>query len=214
MATYGTGARLAAVRGDLDSARERLAAGERIAADLSLPRLAARVVNERVRLGLPITDTERQALDRLPPYTVQRNATLAVASELAHDSAIRLLLAERSPAAARQACDRAEHLAREVSRQARPRALLYAELLLGGCLSASGQTVRAAELLAPVVSRCARLGLVRVVVDSGRELQPVVETLAGAPSTAQLPRWFLQQVLAQFESVPPNRSRQIEDEIP
>ncbi|WP_051183100.1 hypothetical protein [Nocardia vinacea] len=211
MATYGTGARLAAVRGDLDTAQQRLAAGAKIAADLSLPRLAARIVNERVRLGLPITDTERETLDNLPPYTVQPTATLAIASELARDSAIRLLLAESSPAAAQQACDKAEHFVREISRQTRPRALLLAELLRGCCLSAIGQTGRAAELLAPALSHCATLGLARLVADSGRQLQPVLETLAGAPSEAGLPRSFLLQVLAQFEPALPNRSSRSDD---
>ncbi|MFI7669543.1 protein kinase [Nocardia sp. NPDC049526] len=211
MATYGTGARLAAVRGDLDRAQQRLAAGAKIAADLSLPRLAARIVNERVRLGLPITVSERQVLDNLAPYTAQPTATLAIASELEHDSAIRLLLAEPSPAAAQQALDRAEHLVREISRQTRPRALLLAELLRGCCLSATGQKVRAAELLAPALSHCAGLGLARLVADSGRQLQPVLETLAEAPSAAGLPRSFLLQVLAQFEPALPNRSRRSED---
>ncbi|WP_329407122.1 protein kinase [Nocardia vinacea] len=200
MATYGTGARLAAVRGDLEGAQQRLAAGAKVAADLSLPRLAARIVNERVRLGLPISGTDQQTLEGLPPYTAQPNATLAVASEFAHDSAIRLLLSEQSPAAAQLACDQAEHLVREISRQRRPRALLLAELLRGCCLSATGQTVRAIELLAPVLSVCAKLGLVRLVADSGRQLQPVLEGLASAPTAAGLPRSFMLQVLAQYDA--------------
>ncbi|GGO00727.1 serine/threonine-protein kinase [Nocardia rhizosphaerihabitans] len=212
LATYGTGARVAAVRGDLDRAQQRLAAGAEIAADLSQPRLAARMVNERVRLGLPIPDTERQRLESLPPYTAQPDLPLAVALELAHDSAIRLLLAEQTPAASQRACDMAEHLVREISRQERPRALLLAELMHGCCLSATGQNMRAAELLAPALTRCAKLGLVRLVVDSGRHLQPVLETLAGAPSTVQLPRSFLMQTLAQYESVPPKRGGTSEHE--
>ncbi|WP_327116014.1 hypothetical protein OHB12_03325 [Nocardia sp. NBC_01730] len=70
----------------------------------------------------------------------------------------------------------------------------------------TGQKVRAAELLAPVLSHCAKLGLVRLVADSGRPLQPVLETLADAPSAAGLPRPFLLRVLAQFEPVLPNHA--------
>ena len=88
---------------------------------------------------------------------------------------------------------------------------LLAELLRGCCLSATGQKVRAAELLAPALSHCAGLGLARLVADSGRQLQPVLETLAEAPPAAGLPRSFLLQVLAQFEPALPNRSRRSED---
>lgn len=202
-ATYATGARLAAVRGDLDSAEQRLAAGAKIAADLSQPRLAARIVNERVRLGLPVTDNERQHLDDLPRYTVQPNAPQAIALELAHDSAIRLLLAEESPAAAQRACDMAEQLVHEIGRQERPRALLLAELLRGCSLSAIGRKERAAELLVPALSQCAKLGLMQLVADSGRWLRPVLETLVNdhtADHTADHPpRSFLLEVLARLD---------------
>lgn len=206
LATYGTGARLAAVRGDLRAAQARLDEGEKIASSLALPLLAARVVNERIRLGLPIVDVDREALRHLAPYTAQPNAMAAITAELAHDSAIRLLLAEGTGAAAEAACCRAERLVREIAEQHRPRALLKAELLRGCCLSATGQTVLAAELLAPVLSRCADLGLVRLVVDSGHQLQPVIETLCGAKLSVSAPP-FLRQVQAEFEQVLPIRGR-------
>ncbi|MGO4613521.1 protein kinase [Nocardia sp. 2YAB30] len=207
LAAYGSGARLAGVRGDLDTARQRLDEGAAIAAMVPIPRLAARMVNERIRLGLPIADTDRRDLEQLAPYTVQPDVMSALTFELGHDSAIRLLLAERTGAAAELAVCRAEQLVRQISRQDRPRALLHAELLRGCCLAATGQTLRAAELLAPVLSRCAELGLVRLVVDAGRQLQTVIETLYGT-TISEIPlRQFLRQILAEFEQVPPSRSR-------
>ncbi|MFE2995748.1 protein kinase [Nocardia sp. NPDC059246] len=209
LATYGTGARLAAVRGDMEALHRRLNEGDRIAENLSLPRLAARMVNERVRLGLGISDTDRESLEHIAPYTVQPNALRAVTAELAHDSAIRLLLAEHpTPEAVDLACRRSERLVSEISRQNRPRALLQAQLLHGCCLSARGRTADTAELLAPVLARCADAGLVRLVVDSGCRLQPIVESLYGSSgSESRPPRSFLRQLLAEYAQVLPDRSR-------
>ncbi|MFI5537985.1 protein kinase [Nocardia sp. NPDC051900] len=202
LAAYGTGARLAGLRGDLDTAKQRLDEGTELAERVPIPRLTARIVNERIRLGLRLSHAERRALERLAPYTLQPDATAAATAELAHDSAIRLLLAERTSAATEQATDRAEQLIGQISRQHRPRALLRAELLRGCCLSAAGQTFRAAQLLTPALQRCAEQKLVRVVVDAGREMQPVIEKLC-ATTEPDTQLWhFLRQVAAEFESVP------------
>src|SRR4029077_10680135 len=53
-ARYVIGARLRAIHGDRDSAVERLTAGMRVAEQLGLPRWAAAVNNERIRLGIEI----------------------------------------------------------------------------------------------------------------------------------------------------------------
>jgi serine/threonine-protein kinase PknK len=52
LVTYGTGARIKAIRGDLEATSRRLDEGVEIAATLSLPRLTARIENERTRWGL------------------------------------------------------------------------------------------------------------------------------------------------------------------
>lgn len=52
LAAYGTGARIKALRGDVESAEQLLREGAEIATTLSLGRLAARIENERVRAGL------------------------------------------------------------------------------------------------------------------------------------------------------------------
>lgn len=210
LAGYGTGARLAGIRGDLETARQRLDRGAEIAATLSISRLSARMVNERIRMGLPITDMDRRTLEQLPLYTAQPDAASAITAELSQDSAIRLLLAERTRAAIELATERASRLVHGIGEQDRPRALLHARLSLGCCLSASGQAQRAAELLTPVLHRCAELKLVRVVIDAGPQLQPVVETVYGA-TTSPNTRQFLRRLLAEFEQPPPNRRREPAD---
>ncbi|MGQ4618874.1 protein kinase domain-containing protein [Nocardia sp. R7R-8] len=205
LATYGTGVRVAAVRGDLETTYELLAEGAKIATNRSLQRLSARMLNERVRLGLPLTDAERLALEQLPPYVPHADAPSGVASELHQESAIRLLLAEGTAAAADRACRRSEDLVRGIATQDRPHALLNAELLHGCCLSATGRMAQAVRLLEPALIRCAEHGLVRVVVDSGEQLRPVIETLQDTTTSAKM-RSFLRQVLAQFERVPQGRS--------
>ncbi|WP_330249480.1 protein kinase [Nocardia sp. NBC_00565] len=202
VAAYGTGARLAAVRGDLDAARQRLDEGQTVAEKLALPRLSARILNERVQLGLPITDEDRHTLEHLPAYRRQPNHTLAVTAELTYDSAIRLLLSQQSPDAAAHAVADAERIVAEIHTQPRPRALLQAQLLYGGCLCAAGRTDQAIACLAPALSRCAELGLVRVAVDSGPAIAPVVETLLDAPEgPGRPPRPFLRQVLNEIDEI-------------
>ncbi|MVU77570.1 protein kinase [Nocardia sp. ET3-3] len=213
VAGYGTGARLAAVRGDEATMNQRLDEGAKVAADLALPRLAARILNERIRLGLPIDEADRRELGQIEPYRAYPDAPSAMAAELSHDSAIRLLLRERTPDAAERACARAQRLVEVIATQHRPRALLNAELLYGCCLSAAGRTAEAVKLLEPTLARCAEQGLVRLVIDAGRQLRPVLETVYGATTSDQhLFRGFLRQVLNEFEYVPPTRSAQHEND--
>ncbi|WP_433522453.1 protein kinase domain-containing protein [Nocardia pseudovaccinii] len=202
IATYGTGPRLVAMRGDLDAARRQLDEGQMVAEHIPLPRLSARIVNERVRLGLPITDADRQTLEHLPAYQRQPNHPLAITAELTHDSAIRLLLAQQSPSAAERCVVAAEQILAEIRTQPRPRALLQAQLLYGGCLSAAGRTDQAIACLTPALSRCAELGLLRVAVDSAPALAPIVEALLAAPETSDRPpRAFLRQILNEIDGI-------------
>ncbi|WP_328402736.1 protein kinase domain-containing protein [Nocardia sp. NBC_00403] len=200
LAIYGTGARLAALRGDLDTARARLDEGQHIAELRSLPRVAARILNERVRHGLPIPQTDREKLEHLPTYRRQPDAILALTAELEQDAAVHLLLAENSTDSIRAATARAERLVQVIQRQTRPRALLHAQLRYVCCLSAAGQSDQAATLLAPLLRRCAELGLVRTVVDSGPAIAPVLETLAEATDEKMRPpHLFLRQVSAAID---------------
>ena len=81
-ARYVTGALIKAAEGDRASAADRLTDGMRAAENLGLPRLAARINNERIRLGIPISpaDAARLRSPRTIPHdngiaTSQRNST-------------------------------------------------------------------------------------------------------------------------------------------
>ncbi|MFE9320717.1 protein kinase [Nocardia sp. NPDC052278] len=178
LATYGTGARLAAVLGDLAEAERLLTIGVQIAEERSLPRLVARIVNERIRANLPIPDDVRGRLTTLPPYHVQVTRTHAITAELDQDSAIRLLLAEQSPVAASEASNKAEMLTREIGKQPRPKALIQAQLLYACCLWAAGHRAEARKTAGPAISQCLTQGVPRLVNDSGPGISDIAATLS------------------------------------
>ncbi|MGO4616381.1 protein kinase [Nocardia sp. 2YAB30] len=196
-ATYGIGARVKAVRGDRDAAEARLMEGAKIAANLSLPRLAARIVNERVRIGLPIDQDDRGELIQLPRNLRQPDGIHRLTAELQQDTAIRLLLDDHSPAAAELACTLAERLMRETAAVVRPRAATSAELLWAASLSASGRPDEAIALAVPALTRCAEHGLIRFAADEGWPMDRILATLDADPTLApELPRSFVREALA------------------
>ncbi|WP_433709165.1 protein kinase domain-containing protein [Nocardia sp. CA-084685] len=184
LASFGTGARIKAIRGDLAAAEQRLTQGAEIAEHDSLPRLAARMVNERIRLGLPIPPETRDALRQLPPYRGHDTMIHAGIAELEQDSAIRLLLADHS---ADQACDRAEQMVRVIESQHRPRAFVRAQLLRAGCLWAAGRRRTATEAALPALALCAEHGLVRTATDDGPHICAIATEARydGAPQMMQ-----------------------------
>ena len=128
-ARYVTGALVKAAAGDRDSAAERLSDGMRAAQNLQLPRLAARITNERIRLGIPIASADAARLRS--PRTIPRDNGIATATaELDEDSGVRLLSASDSPAERAEACQRASDLVAGIDRDKRPWAALRAQLLL------------------------------------------------------------------------------------
>ncbi|MQY27805.1 serine/threonine-protein kinase [Nocardia aurantia] len=206
ISAYGTAVRLAAVRGDRAAAEQAIADGRAVAQRLSLPRMSARMLNERIRLGLPIAADERRRLERLGPYVRQSDHLRAAAAEFEQDSVIRLLLAEQSPGPVRRAVERSETMFEQLRRQHRPRAQLQAQLLYACCLAAAGRTREAVDRVVPALSTCADLGLVRFAIDSGcPAMAAVVETLYGAPEAPGTPpRRFLQRMLEQFRAHSPH----------
>ncbi|WP_406275555.1 protein kinase [Nocardia sp. NBC_00881] len=197
-ATYGIGARVKALRGDRDAAEARLAEGAKIAANLSLPRLAARIVNERVRIGLPIDQDDHDELIQLSLDLHQPDGLHRLTAELQQDTAIRLLLDHHSHVAAEQACTRAERLVREIATFDRPRALTSAELLWAATLSASGRPDEAIALAVPALTRCAEHGLTRFAADEGWPMHRILAALDMDPTSAPgLPRSFLREALAE-----------------
>ena len=165
-ARYVIGARLRAIHGDRDSAVERLSAGMRVAEQLGLPRLAAGVNNERIRLGI---DIEPAVADRLrAERTIPHDDGIAtMTAELDEDSGIRLLCAGDSDEDHRQACLRARDLLTGADGEHRPLAALTARLLLAETFTATGRLEDAAVVSSDAAARCAAVGLSRLPVDAG-----------------------------------------------
>ncbi|MDV6285057.1 protein kinase domain-containing protein [Rhodococcus jostii] len=174
VATYGTGARLKHLLGQPDAAKTRLDEGARLAQQLRLPRLAARIANERVRAGIghatsgtPATES-RQQRDR-------NNGIAVITFEMEEDSAIRAVLTTQTDEQnLAPVYERAHALVESIDRQARPRAFLNVALLQVEVLATMGQEDAALTELLPLAEQCARLGLLRPVFDAG----PAVSRLA------------------------------------
>ncbi len=118
-ARYVIGARIKAAQGDRGSALERLAAGATAAQQLRLPRLAARINNERVRLGVELPPAVTAGL-RSPRTIPHGNGIDTMTAELDEDSGIRLLSVSDSAADREQACRRAADLAAGIDSARRP----------------------------------------------------------------------------------------------
>ena len=96
--------------------------------------------------------------------TLRRDhATATAVAEFDDDSAIRLLLATDQ---LESAIERAENLVAGIDAQRRPLAALRAGLLLGSALRRGGRGSEADRVLAPLIQRSDRLGLVRLPADA------------------------------------------------
>ncbi|ABG99937.1 probable serine-threonine protein kinase/ transcriptional regulator (plasmid) [Rhodococcus jostii RHA1] len=174
LATYGTGARLKRLLGQNDAAKARLDEGARLAQQLRLPRLAARVTNERVRTGIGHAAPGAPVIDRESRQLPARNNGIAVVTfELEEDSAIRAALTARDQDL-EPVYERAHALVESIERRVRPRAFLNAALLQVEVSATMGQQDAALTELLPLAEQCARLGLIRPVLDAG----PAVNRLA------------------------------------
>ncbi|MHA4854836.1 protein kinase domain-containing protein [Rhodococcus sp. MSC1_016] len=184
LATYGTGARIKLLRGDHPAAEQRLREGAEIAANLSLPRLAARIENERIRAGLI---TERHIGGHRPPTGVASDGIAAVTAELDTDSTIRLLLADPGGREeATQAITLSTELLDRARQSVRPRAELRTRLLLVCALHAAGRTDDAVSELVPAIVTCSEHGLIRPLLDAGPGIN---EVLADLESTVDAHPW-------------------------
>ena len=204
IARYVTGAHIKALRNDRDEAARRLHEGYEIATAHRLPRLKARVENERRRLGIsahpalgaatPITYAER----RRPVHGLN-----SITAQVEEATAIRLLLATRSRENIELACTWAHEWTGRLEGSGRRRALLLADRLLVACLAAAGREDEAKKVLASVASICAVRGLRRILPDGG----PLVVALCADLRADQLagdwqPEWpavppeFLEQIQA------------------
>jgi serine/threonine-protein kinase PknK len=164
-ARYVIGARIKAAQGDHGSAADRLATGAKAAVHLRLPRLAARINNERVRLGIELPEAVAAGL-RSPRSIPRDNGIAMMTAELDEDSAVRLLSASDSSDGHEQACRRAADLVAAIDGERRPLAALQARLLNIETLIAAGREDAARDELAPVAAQCYDLGLSRLLVDA------------------------------------------------
>ncbi|WP_068061690.1 serine/threonine-protein kinase [Nocardia xishanensis] len=173
IATYAVGARVEAARGNLRAAAKRLADGMDKAERSALPRLAARLRNERVRWGLSLPPGEAERM--LRPRELRHDDGIAtLIAEWDEDSAIRLLLATHAPERCDEACDRARALVASIEPDRRPLAALRVRLLLGAALRRAGRQEEAEQVLAPAMARCAETGLTRLPLDAMRLPEPDV----------------------------------------
>jgi ATP/maltotriose-dependent transcriptional regulator MalT len=166
IARFVTGARIKAAQGDRGSAVDRLAQGMKAAEQLRVPRLAAAINNERIRLGneiAPAVGARLRSVRTIP----QGDGISTITAELDENSGIRLLSASDSADDRQQACRRAADLFAGIDGERRPLAALSAELLLVETLKATGKTDDANAILPPVAARCQELGLSRLLVDAG-----------------------------------------------
>ncbi|MGQ4597550.1 protein kinase domain-containing protein [Nocardia sp. R6R-6] len=169
MAVYATGARIKALRGDLAAAARRLDEGAAAARAVHLPRLATRIANEQVRLGLTATHVTE------PPDGDDGVARMA--ADLREDSAIRMLLRSGAAKRAAAAVARAEQLRDAIDPTRRRRAAAQAQLLLASCLAATGKTGAAKDTLVPVVAEYGEVGLIRPLLDEGEWITSLLHAL-------------------------------------
>jgi ATP/maltotriose-dependent transcriptional regulator MalT len=203
IARYVIAARIKALQGDRHAAGQRLDEAIRIARALSLPRLRAMAEHERTRLGLPphpdadpspatSYEKRRQPVDAIDEITVQFEEA----------SAIRLLMTADDPESRDLACRWAQEWVDRTSSPNRPQALLRARRLLGASLSAAGRVDEAKTTIAGVAAQCARLAMLRYLVDGGPfvaamllELQADQRAGRWSPEWPEIPPDFLDRAV-------------------
>ncbi|MGU3582453.1 protein kinase domain-containing protein [Rhodococcus sp. C26F] len=174
IARFATAARLKMVHGDRESATKLLDEGLRAAAINNLPRLRARLENERIRLGLgAIPRPTRMMPDSDRPNP---DGTVEITLQFEDATAIRLLCESDEAGAAEHAVEWAQLWVRRTE-GLRPRAHLQATRLLVSCLHAAGRMEEAERTLAWVAAECASRGMVCYLVDGGARTTRALEAL-------------------------------------
>jgi serine/threonine-protein kinase PknK len=164
---YGVGAKIKAAQGDRDAAARYLDDGMAVAEQLGLPRLAAILTVERVRLRLPIAAPEASRLRAERSIPRGENGVAIITAELDEAAGIRLLSRSHASDDREQACRRARALLAGIDPAARPLAALQGQLLLVETLTAAGRADDARADIAAVRDLCTRHGLVQLLVDAG-----------------------------------------------
>jgi len=104
---------------------------------------------------------------RAPRAMPSDDGIAVITAELDENSGIRLLSASDSADDREQACRRAADLVAGIDVERRPLAALTAQLLLAETLMATGRADDAEAVLPDVAARCEKLGLPRLLADTG-----------------------------------------------
>jgi serine/threonine-protein kinase PknK len=200
IATYAVGGRLQAVKRDFDSAATRFDVGLDSAERFRLPRLAARIRNERTRVGMPEAiptsdEIDFSGLAGTALEAAEFDAAGRVRRELRLGGEQRLLRAVES----------ARSLVARVAEHHRPRARLQAELLLVSALEAAGLHDEASATLLPLLQTGSGCGLGRLFVDEGPLLVRAVSRLRSEAAQRRIgpgPSEFMQSILAEKLTAP------------
>jgi serine/threonine-protein kinase PknK len=172
IATYATGGRLKALRRDFKTATSWFDIGLNAAERFRLPRLAARIRDEQIRLGMPAPlPTDGETVFSELAGTALETAESYEISLIRHD------LQGGGQVGRLRAVDRARSLAGSISERHRPRAQLVAGLLLVSALEAGGLQEEARATLLPLLQTGSACGLRRVFVDEGPLLLQAVSRL-------------------------------------
>ena len=192
IAIYATGGRLKALRREFETAATRFDVGLNAAERFRLPRLAARIRDEQVRLGMPThipTDGET-AFGELA-------GTALEAAESDEASLIRHELRLGGEPRLLRAVERARLLVASIAEHHRPRARLHAGLLLVSALEAAGLQDEACANLLPLLQTGSDCGLSRVFVDEGPLLLQAVsrlQTEAAQGRIGSVPHEFMRSI--------------------
>jgi serine/threonine-protein kinase PknK len=165
-AQYAVSARIKAAQGYRDAAAGRLDAGMTVAEKLGLPRLAAAINHERVRLHLPITPPEAARLRAVHRVFHGCNGIATITAELDEASGIRLLSRSHASDDRDQARRRAGTLLAGINPTARPLAALQARLLFAETLTVAGLANDARNHIAEACALCAQHGLPQLLIDA------------------------------------------------
>ncbi|MGV9869320.1 protein kinase domain-containing protein [Rhodococcus koreensis] len=175
---YVIGARIKALAGEHERARARLDDGIAIATALELPRLRARIDNERIRLHLHDPAFPLPPAPNSSPARAQTlDGLVEIVTEFDESSAIMHLLADPTPVHTARACTRAEEAVARLAGSGRHLALLHANRLHLGCLAADNRIDEAQALLAALAAQCAPHRMSRYLVDAGPPITASIEAL-------------------------------------
>jgi ATP/maltotriose-dependent transcriptional regulator MalT len=168
--------RLKAFHGDLAGAEQLLLEGAAMARERGVARLAAVVIEEQARLGLPSSGLE----PAVPELTggAQDGISIAIADSLAK-ARLHRILKHGTVALAQQALPDAGELLARTESQNRPLATVDARVLLAMMLLRAGKSAQAQESLITAVRACAGTGITSPITDGAGPVAELLTAILG-----------------------------------